>query len=117
MLAYKHSVRVDRRSPALLHIESCARDTQRELGYPEVLVITEIYRAEGDEPTRHDTAEAIDLRTKGAATHDMGTLERKQTFLRLFRRKLGSRFTVLLEFLGEAREHMHAQVKMGHVYP
>lgn len=117
MLAYKHTVRVDRRSPALLHIESCARDTQRELGYPEVLVVTEIYRPEGDTPTRHDTAEAEDLRTKGPRPNDMATLERKQRFARVLRRKLGSRFTVLLEFIGEDREHIHAQVKKGHVYP
>jgi hypothetical protein len=39
-LAYKHGVRIQRRTMALSHMESCALATQEELGYPDVLLVT-----------------------------------------------------------------------------
>lgn len=119
MIAYKTGVRVHKRTLALSHIENCALQTQAELGYPEVLLITSIHdSAHSRNPlSRHYTDEAIDIRTKGPLVNSMGTHERKRRFRRRFQELLGACFYAKLEKLGKPHEHLHAQVAKGRVYP
>ena len=118
-LAYKAGVRVEKRTPALDHIENCALATQSDLGYPKVLVVTSINDSSHstDPVSRHYTNEAEDLRTKGRASNDMGSPARKRAFRARFQALLGDRFWCSLKFLGTGNEHIHAQVKKGEVYP
>ena len=119
MIAYKAGVRVHRRTLALSHIENCALQTQAELGYPAVLLVTSINdgRHMRDPLSRHYTDEAIDIRTKGPLVNSMGTHERKRRFRRQYQALLGACFYVMLESLGKPNEHLHVQVAKGRVYP
>ena len=123
-LAYKAGVRVTERNQALDHIENCILDTQDELGYPAVCVVTSINDGghSRNPPSRHYSDEAEDLRTKNRRgpdrrVGDMGTLKQKQAFARVLGEKLGSRFYVKLEKVGTPNEHIHAQVRKGASYP
>ena len=116
-IAYKAGVRVRRRTQALDHLENCALQTQEELGYPDVLVVTSINDSKHATGSKHGTNEAEDYRTKGPLANSMGTVARKRRFRRRFQELLGDRFWVVLEGLGKPWEHLHGQVKKGHRYP
>ena len=119
-LAYKAGVRVVVRTAALEHIENCILDTQDQLGYPDICVVTSINDGRHGTNSRHYSDEAEDLRTKTdppGRMGDMGTLANKKRFTRTLREALGSRFYVILEKVGTPNEHIHAQVRKGHSYP
>jgi hypothetical protein len=116
-LAYKSGVRVQRRTLALSHMESCALATQAELGYPNVLMVTSVHDSRHVTGSRHYSDEALDWRTKGAFENTMRSRARKLRFRRRFAAILGDRFTVILEGNGKPYEHLHSQVKKGEHYP
>lgn len=116
-LAYKHGVRIERRTMALSHMESCALATQEELGYPDVLLVTSANDSQHMTGSRHFSDEALDWRTKGPFENTMRSQARKLKFRKRFAELLGDRFTVMLEGTGKAHEHLHSQVKKGRRYP
>lgn len=116
-LAYKHGVRIQRRTMALSHMESCALAAQEELGYPDVLLVTSANDSQHMTGSRHFSDEALDWRTKGPSENTMRSRERKLRFRKRFAELLGDRFMVILEGSGKAHEHLHSQVKKGGQYP
>jgi len=124
-IAYKSGVRVERRTLALMHLENAALATQKELGYPKVLVITSINDGSHslDPVSRHFSDEAEDYRTKNrrlngsAGIGDMGSLKRKQKFVSRLKVHAGPRFYIALEKRGRDGEHIHGQVRKGRVFP
>jgi hypothetical protein len=116
-LAYKHGVRIQRRTMALSHMESCALATQEELGYPDVLLVTSANDSQHTTNSRHYSDEALDWRTKGPWENSMRSRAKKLKFRKRFAELLGDRFTVMLEGTGKAHEHLHSQVKKGGQYP
>ena len=116
-LAYKHGVRIERRTMALSHMESCALATQADLGYPEVLLVTSANDSAHAVNSRHYTDDALDFRTKGPLENTMRSRARKLKFRRRYAELLGARFTVLFEGAGKPHEHIHVQVKKGETYP
>ncbi len=60
--------------------------------------------------SRHYVNEAIDIRT-----HTF-TREYKRDLRQRYAAALGDQFTVIIEDEGKPNEHMHAQVRKGHVY-
>ena len=116
-LAYKHGVRIERRTMALSHMESCALATQEELGYPGVLLVTSANESQHMTGSRHFSDEALDWRTKGPEENSMRSRARKLRFRKRFAELLGDRFTVMLEGSGQVHEHLHSQVKKGGQYP
>jgi|GEM_PF-2371377 hypothetical protein len=116
-LAYKHGVRIERRTMALSHMESCALATQEELGYPAVLLVTSANDSQHMTGSRHFSDEALDWRTKGPWENSMRSRAKKLQFRKRFAELLGDRFTVMLEGTGKAHEHLHSQVKKGGQYP
>ena len=116
-LAYKAGVRIKRRTLALTVLENAALRTQEELGYPTTLVITSVNDSRHGTNSRHFKDEAIDIRTKGPASNDMGSAAKKWAFRKRMEELAGGQFRVLLEHLGTPNEHLHAQVKKGRAYP
>ena len=117
-LAYKHGVRIQRRTMALSHMESCALAAQEELGYPDVLLVTSANDSQHMTGSRHFSDEALDWRTKGPWKRTpCGPGRKKLRFRKRFAELLGDRFTVMLEGSGKAHEHLHSQVKKGRRYP
>ena len=116
-LAYKSGVRMQRRTLALSHMESCALATQAELGYPDVLMVTSANDSRHVTGSRHYSDEALDWRTKGAFENTMRSRARKLCFRKRFAEILGDRFTVILEGTGKTWEHLHSQTKKGERYP
>ena len=116
-LSYKSGVRVQRRTLALSHMESCALATQAELGYPNVLMVTSVNDSRHVTGSRHYSDEALDWRTKGPFEHTMRSRARKLRFRKRFAEILGDQFTVMLEGTGKPYEHLHSQVKKGERYP
>lgn len=119
MISYKHGVRVRRRTLALQVLENAALQTRDELGYPQEVHITSINDGSHSRnpPSRHYSDEAIDIRTKGPAKNDMGSRTRKLAFRKRMEELAGAKFRVLYEKDGQPSEHIHAQVRKGHVYP
>jgi hypothetical protein len=117
MIAFKAGARVKRMTPALTVILNAAAQAQEELGYPKVLVVTSVNDGRHSTNSRHYKDEAIDFRTKGAASNTMGTTERKRAFRSRLQSFAGARFRVLFEAVGTPNEHLHAQVRKGQVYP
>lgn len=117
-LAYKGGVRITKRTPALNTLENAALDTQEELGYPEVLVITSINDGSHGTKSKHWRELAFDLRTssnglRSRKKNDMGSLAKKQKFRKRFEENAGARFRVLLEHVGTSNEHLHGQLRFG----
>jgi len=111
VLACKAGVRFKGFTVPLLHLLGALLRVGRARG--EVLTITS-----GSDGThslkpysRHYTLEAVDVRTKhlkdGAAKRQLQAQIQKE---------LGPQFSVLLEREGTAQEHLHCQVRKGHVY-
>lgn len=125
MIAYKAGVRVKKRTMALDHLENAALATQKELGYPKVLVVTSINDGDHSKTpwSRHYTNEAEDFRTKNKSASgtslmgDMGSIARKQRFVERFQEHAGPRFYVAIHKRGTPKEHIHGQVRKGHVFP
>lgn len=78
---------------------------------PEGLVITSGSDGTHMEGSKHYTGEALDVRSK--------TLNAtvRQQFITTLRAQLGPSFTVLLEDVGTANEHVHCQIKRGRRFP
>jgi hypothetical protein len=109
MLTTKPGVRFAVITPALLHMLAALERLSRELfGLPdEGLVITSGSDGTHMAGSKHYTGEAIDLRSKTMSPTIRGS------FIKTLRAALGPQFTVLLEHVGEAQEHVHIQVKKG----
>jgi hypothetical protein len=112
MLTTKSPVRFRVITPALLHMLTTLERLSRELfGLPEEgLVITSGSDGVHMKGSRHYTGEALDLRC-----HTMNATIRSALIASL-RQALGPQFTVLLEDRGQPQEHLHIQVKKGHVF-
>lgn len=109
MLTTKPTVRFRVITPALLHMLGVLEGLSRSFfGLPlEGLVITSGSDGAHMEGSKHYTGEALDVRSKtlNAKTRD--------GFIATLRAQLGPSFTVLLEDVGTANEHVHVQVKKG----
>jgi len=114
MILFKLTVRINKLTPAIMHIFNTLYKLNNEQipSYPLDWVITSINDSTHLPTSRHYTDEAIDLKSK-----NFTTLMIKQEF----RDRLASilddtKFTVIFEDVGMDNEHFHIQVKKGKVY-
>jgi hypothetical protein len=111
VLACKPSVRFRGFTLPLLHLLGALLRVGRARG--EVLTVTSAWDGQHSVTplSRHYTGEAVDVRTK----HLPDSAAKRQLQAEV-QRELGSQFSVLLENEGRAQEHLHCQVRRGHVY-
>lgn len=75
------------------------------------IVITSANDGTHAQGSRHYTNEALDVRTKSFRSS-----ADKQVFRAKLSADLGDQFTVLLEDEGGPSEHLHIQVRKGHIF-
>lgn len=95
----------------MLNVLAALARYDTELALPTEIVITAGTDGKHAHNSRHYRAEALDIRSKNFR------LTSKEAFRARLERALGPKFRVLLEGLGTANEHFHAQVKKGASYP
>lgn len=78
--------------------------------YTGDLVITSVNDSGHGTNSRHYVDEALDVRT-----HNFRSRNAKRDFRAILEAKLGDQFRVLLENEGTPNEHLHVQVRKGHV--
>jgi hypothetical protein len=112
MLTCKDTVRFKRFTPAMVRMIAVLADLAVTSGAaPDPLVITSANDSQHDPHSRHNTDEALDLRT-----HNFASRELVIAFQAQLERRLGPQFTVLFENEGTEQEHLHAQVRKDHTY-
>ncbi|MGH9238638.1 MAG: hypothetical protein ACRD3G_11430 [Vicinamibacterales bacterium] len=107
----KATCRVKEFTPALLHILVRTERFVDTLVEVDEVVVTSINDSAHGAGSRHYTNEALDIRTKNWPSR-----ESVRWFRRALEEQLGLQFRVLLEDEGTQNEHLHVQVRKGHIY-
>lgn len=107
MIRFKEGVRLNPRSPAILRLLTAVEDVSEAL--LRDLTITSGHDGAHAVGSAHYRDEAIDLRV-----HDV---ERPQQLAERMQAALGPKFYVVLEDIGQANEHLHAQLRKGETFP
>lgn len=120
MLAFKDGVRLNFDAPAIRHIIDVLDEASETSAVRACILYGDLTITSGNDgqhaPTsRHYRDEAVDIRL-----HNIKSA--KRSFLREYlEARLNGRypgkFTVLREYIGTEREHLHAQVTKGEVFP
>lgn len=104
-VSFKPNVRFKEFTPELEYILFHLRRVEAPV--PEI-VVTSVNDSEHMTLSKHYSNQALDVRTK-----NFPDLPAKRAYQKALQDALGTSFAVIFEYVGEAQEHLHCQLRKG----